>query len=323
MGILETTIRQKIYDNRGKWFDTEMSEDDIEGCFSPMVRVFRSGKQYCMRVNINSKPDAKPLKIYDEDEINVDAAQITEKTPLIAILEIQGVRCTSKSFCIDVEIKQLMVMKQNDLFDSCIISQGKKTPGNQNPASESNLPQYNLAKPEKSNDNIVISTTEPLVLTEIVQTQEAPINMMLLEESLQEESLQEDVSSTNNLLQNTFVLEEPSLPNTFVLDETSLQNTLLTEDLEKDTELLDINDILEVNLDVNEIDIADTFQLKDKKDVYYEMYREALQKAKVAKAMALTSFMEARRIKNLYMLNDLNDSDEESDLEDLDDLEDE
>jgi hypothetical protein len=80
---------------------------------------------------------------------------------------------------------------------------------------------------------------------------------------------------------------------------------------------------LEVNLDVNEIDIADTFQLKDKKDVYYEMYREALQKAKVAKTMALTSFMEARRIKNLYMLNDLNDSDEESDLEDLDDLEDE
>ena len=329
MEILETTIRRKIYDNRGKWFDTEMSEDDIEGCFSPMVRVFRSGKQYCMRVNINSKPDAKPLKIYDEDEINVDAAQITDKTPLIAILEIQGVRCTSKSFCIDVEIKQLMVMKQNDLFDSCIISQGKKDHGNRNPASESNLPQYNLAKLEKSNDNIVISTTEPLILTEIDQTQGASINMLLLKEPLQE-----DVSFTNNLLQNTFLTqdhlqEDPSLQNTFVLDEpslqkeTSLQNTLLTEDLEKDTELLDIDDILEVTLDVNEIDIADTFQLKDKKDVYYEMYREALQKAKVAKAMALTSFMEARRIKNLYMLNDLNDSDEESDLEDLDDLEDE
>ena len=329
MEILETTIRRKIYDNRGKWFDTEMSEDDIEGCFSPMVRVFRSGKQYCMRVNINSKPDAKPLKIYDEDEINVDAAQITDKTPLIAILEIQGVRCTSKSFCIDVEIKQLMVMKQNDLFDSCIISQGKKDPGNRDPASESKPHQYNLAKLEKSNDNIVISTTEPLILTEIDQTQGASINMLLLKEPLQE-----DVSFTNNLLQNTFLTqdhlqEDPSLQNTFVLDEpslqkeTSLQNTLLTEDLEKDTELLDIDDILEVNLDVNEIDIADTFQLKDKKDVYYEMYREALQKAKVAKAMALTSFMEARRIKNLYMLNDLNDSDEESDLEDLDDLEDE
>ena len=312
MEILETTIRQKIYDNRGKWFDTEMSEDDIEGCFSPMVRVFRSGKQYCMRVNINSKPDAKPLKIYDEDEINVDAAQITDKTPLIAILEIQGVRCTSKSFCIDVEIKQLMVMKQNDLFDSCIISQGKKDPGNRDPASESKPHQYNLAKLEKSNDNIVISTQEPLILTELIKTQGESINMLMIEESSQEEPLQEETS-----LQNTFVLEEHPLQNTF------LTQDHLQEDLEKDKELLDIDDILEVNLDVNEIDIADTFQLKDKKDVYYEMYREALQKAKVAKTMALTSFMEARRIKNLYMLNDLNDSDEESDLEDLDDLEDE
>jgi hypothetical protein len=322
MEILETTIRQKIYDNRGKWFDTEMSEDDIEGCFSPMVRVFRSGKQYCMRVNINSKPDAKPLKIYDEDEINVDAAQITDKTPLIAILEIQGVRCTSKSFCIDVEIKQLMVMKQNDLFDSCIISQGKKDPGNRDPASESKPHQYNLAKLEKSNDNIVISTQEPLILTELIKTQGESINMLMIEESSQKESSQKEPSQKEPLQ------EETSLQNTFVLEEHPLQNTFLTqdhlqEDLEKDKELLDIDDILEVNLDVNEIDIADTFQLKDKKDVYYEMYREALQKAKVAKTMALTSFMEARRIKNLYMLNDLNDSDEESDLEDLDDLEDE
>jgi hypothetical protein len=322
MEILETTIRRKIYDNRGKWFDTEMSEDDIEGCFSPMVRVFRSGKQYCIRVNINSKPDAKPLKIYDEDEINVDAAQITDKTPLIAILEIQGVRCTSKSFCIDVEIKQLMVMKQNDLFDSCIISQGKKDPGNRDPASESKPHQYNLAKLEKSNDNIVISTQEPLILTELIKTQGESINMLMIEEPSQEEPLQKEPSQEEPLQ------EETSLQNTFVLEEHPLQNTFLTqdhlqEDLEKDTELLDIDDILEVNLDVNEIDITDTFQLKDKKDVYYEMYREALQKAKVAKTMALTSFMEARRIKNLYMLNDLNDSDEESDLEDLDDLEDE
>jgi hypothetical protein len=86
--------------------------------------------------------------------------------------------------------------------------------------------------------------------------------------------------------------------------------------------LSESDDILEVNLDVNEIDAADTFQLKDKKEVYYEMYREALQKAKAAKAVALTEFMEARRIKNLYMLKDLNDSDDESDLEDLDDLSD-
>ena len=43
------------------------------------------------------------------------------------------------------------------------------------------------------------------------------------------------------------------------------------------------------------------------------MYREALRKAKLAKDLALSSYLEATRIKNLYMLNDLN---EESDLDD-------
>jgi len=61
---------------------------------------------------------------------------------------------------------------------------------------------------------------------------------------------------------------------------------------------------------------SDTFHLKEKTEVYYELYREARRKAKLAKSLALSSFMEARRIKNLYMLDDVDESD--SDLEDFD-----
>jgi len=61
------------------------------------------------------------------------------------------------------------------------------------------------------------------------------------------------------------------------------------------------------------------FHLKEKTEVYYEMYRNARRKAKLAKSLALSSFMEARRIKNLYMLDDIDDSD--SDLDDLDESE--
>ena len=45
------------------------------------------------------------------------------------------------------------------------------------------------------------------------------------------------------------------------------------------------------------------------------MYREALKKAKVAKELALTNYLEAKRIKNTYMLTDLND-DDDSDMDD-------
>ena len=53
--------------------------------------------------------------------------------------------------------------------------------------------------------------------------------------------------------------------------------------------------------------------LKKKSDVYYEMYRKALNKAKMAKDLALSSFLEAKQIKNTYMLDDIED---DSDLDD-------
>ena len=309
MEAMETTVRRKIYENRGKWFASEMSEDDIEGCFSPMVKLFRSGKQYCVRVNINSKPDAKPLKIYDEDEMAVEATQITDKTSMIAILEIQGVRCTSKSFCVDVEMKQLMVMKPSDLFDSCIILKGRAPP----PVEK------HLAK---TADPVLEETSENPVVPE-----DNPLFTPLVPDVLMEETSVLDDRDVIDSTEPIIIADEVVNDANQVLDQDV--NQVLDQDVNQvlDHEpnylgLSESDDILEVNLDVNEIDAADTFQLKDKKEVYYEMYREALQKAKAAKAVALTEFMEARRIKNLYMLKDLNDSDDESDLEDLDDLDD-
>ena len=44
------------------------------------------------------------------------------------------------------------------------------------------------------------------------------------------------------------------------------------------------------------------------------MYKEARRKAKMARDLALSSYLEAKRIKNTYMLDDIEDS-ETSDLE--------
>jgi hypothetical protein len=305
MEALETKLRQKIYENRGRWFDSEMTEDDIEGCFSPMVKLYRSGKQYCVRVNINSKADAKPLKIYDEDEMAVEPAQITEKTQVIAILEIQGVRCTSKSFCVDLEMKQLMVLKPSDLFDSFIISKNRKP-------LEKDAQKY-LAKTDtnpNTNPNTIEESADKSINHESHLSEE-PISIQFEEED--PIKIEDSVPSDNSAPSDQYAPLDKSAP----LAPSDKPEKITSND--EYLGLTDSSEILEFDLDVNEIDAAETFQLKDKKEVYYEMYREALQKAKAAKAIALTEFMEARRIKNLYMLKDLDDSDE-SDLEDLDDL---
>ena len=52
-------------------------------------------------------------------------------------------------------------------------------------------------------------------------------------------------------------------------------------------------------------------QLKSKNDIYHKMYREARAVAREAKMIALTNYLEAKRIKNTYLLEDVSESDDE------------
>jgi hypothetical protein len=78
------------------------------------------------------------------------------------------------------------------------------------------------------------------------------------------------------------------------------------------------DDLEEFDLKLDSVSSDETLFLKKRDEVYYKMYREALKKAKLAKELALTSYLEAKHIKNTYMLTDLSD---ESDLEEDTELE--
>ena len=263
---LETTVRKMIYDNRTKWFDVELTEEDVENYFTQTVKLFKSGKMYLVRVNANSRPNGSitvsNMKIYDENEQPVNVETINDKTEMITIIEFQGVRCSSKSFQIDIELKQIMILKPVDLFQKCIIKTKTETTA------------HDLG-------NVV-----PVILEESHESLEE-IKGMVQEEikSMVQEEIKEPI---------VMVIEEINEPKIKIMDD----------------------DVLEVNFDMDDLEESDTFHLKEKTEVYYEMYREARRKAKLAKSLALSSFMEARRIKNLYMLDDVDESD--SDLEDFD-----
>jgi hypothetical protein len=61
----------------------------------------------------------------------------------------------------------------------------------------------------------------------------------------------------------------------------------------------------------------DPISLKQPNEVYYEIYREARKKAKIAKNLAIKAYLEAKRIKNTYLLEDF-DSDVSSSSENED-----
>ena len=272
---LEQTVRKHIYTNRERWFDMDLDEDDIESYFTPTIKLFKTGKQYLMRVNISQRIGTTPLKIYDENEDDVDIETINENTSLISILEVQGVRCSTKSFQIDMELKQIMVIKPVNLFEKCIIKRNKQ---------EKDLAKKEPPKVEREETIEITIEEEPKAVEE-----EEPKVEEKLEEIKEEEKVDQEPKVEEE--EEVFVDQEEEI-------EVEPQN----------------DDILEINLDVDEIKDSDTIHLKEKTEVYYQMYREARQKAKLAKSLALSSYLEARRIKSLYMLDDIDDSDE-SDLE--------
>jgi hypothetical protein len=301
MESLEQTVKKNIYNNRGKWFDTDMDEDDVDSYMTPTMKIFKSGKQYLMRVNVSQRIGTAPLKIYDEDEASVEMGAINDTTSIITILEIQGVRCSSKSFQIDIELKQIMVLKPVNLFEKCIIkSKAQKPETLVSRGVESSIPS--------KEEELTIENTLAKVLETDQELQEpldsATKSPMPLAEARRETS--------DSATKSPMPLEESDNNKGGVIGELLVPLRELRSQQSETSFPLE-----EFDLTLDAIENADTVQLKEKTEVYYQMYREAKQKAKLAKSLALSSYMEARRIKNLYMLDDIDSSDDDDEDFDL------
>ena len=279
MENLENHCQQFIFKNREKWFDGEMEIHDIENYFTSPLKLFKSGKYYIARTGISTSINNITLKIYDENENEVAMENIDDKTNVTTILEIQGIKCSTRCFQIELELKQMMVMNPVDLFQKCII----KGAGHGPTANRSRMVVNNsLISEEVSNENINLVETGNKAVDDLDLTN---IEVTMEKEHEHEQEREQD--------QESIVEPEP---------------------------VKDPNEMQEVEFNLEELADAGEFQIKKRNDVYYEMYREARRKAKIARDLALSSYLEVKRIKNTYMLDDLKDSDE-SDLEMNDDEE--
>jgi uncharacterized protein (DUF849 family) len=81
-----------------------------------------------------------------------------------------------------------------------------------------------------------------------------------------------------------------------------------------EVEELGLDEIKEVSPEVN-LDDLGSITLRNPNEVYFDLYREARNKAKQAKRSAIIAYLEAKNIKKTYMLDNLNDSDSEFDAE--------
>lgn len=325
MEKLEETSINYIYENRAKWFDGDMEKSDIENYFSSPFRIFRSGKYYILRVGIASTFGMPSVKVYDDDENEVSIDNINDTTQIMCILEIKGIKCGTRNFQIEMETKQLMIIKPTNPFDQCLFKI--------NPVSSS------------ENDH-KLSVKEPVIeKTEITQqdesehsTEEAPIEQEeVLVETIEEfTAVDSEVPSPEDI--NTPEQNIPEVPvdisynlgipdhidenPTDVLknEQIKVENKEIEQSLGKQLEIMEDpfdstpNEIEEFSFPLDSLNKTEPIQLKERNDIYYEMYYEARRKAKMAKEMALSCYLDAKNIKNTYMLNDLPETDSDENV---------
>ena len=264
---LESNCQKIIFENRKSWFETELDLDDIESSFTPPIKSYKSGTYHIVRTNMTPRLGKIITKVYDESETDLKIEDISGNMSVIGILEIQGIKCSAKSFQIDIELKQMMVLNPVDLFEKCIVNKHPKKPPFDTVTKIIPIIQDN--KNDENYDDTNLNNSEVFDLGKEKSEEQ--------EEELKEEEQEEEQE------------EEPK------------ENTIKNSDNEKE--------LLEIDFDLAEIPDNETIKIKERNDIYYKMYLEARKKAKIAKDLALSAYLEAKDIKNKYMLDDISDSD--------------
>jgi hypothetical protein len=316
---LEETCRKLIFEKKNDWFQGSLEETDIESTFNSLIRIYKSGKYYLLRTYIKNNKDDNPLvKIYNENELALGINDITPETSIISILEIHGIKFTSRSFQIEVELKQIMVLNNDPTFENCLFKMNKPVhkpvhkplesviESNQFKLGVSTLGAINITKNNNNNldkldDLYDLDDVEMIPLTNDLSTNDLSTN------DLSTNDLSTNDLSTNDLSTND--LKKPEKQENSVID-------INFEDLMKEDNIPETNnELVELKNDLYLDKTQPAMTLKKPNQVYFELYKEARNKAKHAKKSAILAYLEAKNIKKTYMIENMNDSDEDSDFD--------
>ena len=126
---LEQKVRELIYEKRGTWWggddDEELSLDDIEHNWMNIIKPYK--KQYLIRSYFpkNIKTYSRAVSIYDNEENELSIDSVVGNSNLITILELGGLKFSSTYFHLELNVRQVMVMKDKELFNKCLIKINK------------------------------------------------------------------------------------------------------------------------------------------------------------------------------------------------------
>ena len=333
---IEDKIKNLIYEKKDKWFHSDMDMDTIDYHWQNILRSYK-GKKVLLRCFIK-KPKSmlnsqKTIQIYDEDENLIKLDDLTKDKSIMALLEVSGLKFTSQSFSLEFNLTQVMVLKEKVFRNKCLIkTQSSSKQVNEQPKSDKVFAALTMQELKSNNESDVGNTSIESADIEDEDndnsedegdddendtTDANDATVQRVEDcsgaSLDQLSNLENGKDSEKTMNTTI----KSLESLAKSDEYIKENKVL--EVKEESKTLVNTEPLEKNIELNEINLVmpedkDTVQLKKPNEVYMEIYKEVKRRAKTAKKRAIEAYLEAKRIKSLYLLDEIESSDDESEL---------
>jgi len=342
---IEEIAKQKIFENRANWFETDLDEHDIENSLVSPYKMFRSGKFFIIRANLPTTLDKCDLKIYDENETEIQPEDVKEETNVITILELKGIKCSARNFQFVLDVRQMLVVSPVKIFEKCII---KKIIADQDQVYD-NIKETNGLNEKHSTfttDSVGVQGISKVIGDGISFTSnDEPVKQLTQNEGENPSitmSINEQSSSHSPAVETSSAKQDTVLSGTTTMQSVNSRRIAITFDgkpspviprtptqvvppcsgvLTEEGSSSRVNtEMYEFEIDLADLEKNDAFQIKPRNDVYYKLYKEAKQKAKEAKLLALSNYLEAKRLKTTYLLEDSSDSSDDEEDEDTDDI---
>ena len=323
LDTFQERIRELILENSSKWFHESPTMDEIEYNWNNSSRIYKTSN-YLVRSFVHKTKGMNKisLQIFDTDENQLDIDDVNNEKKVICILEIIGLKFSSNSFHLEICLRQMMVINEKPIFNKCLIkfnNKVEKKEENLEKDATSNI----VDKVDNNKDISLMNTeeekteTEEQVVVEEVQEEDMDIDIV---QELTEAEKSKKITIDDNIVETT---EEAIKKenNTEEQEKNNIVDTKITEPIKNNQNESTETPSLEKNNDLEEIELfvpeEEPIKLKEPSEVYLDIYKQAREKAKKAKNEAIKAYLEAKRIKELYMLDvaDSTDSDESEEEE--------
>jgi hypothetical protein len=331
---LEADAVRLIYEKRNMWISADLEKSDIEAGFTSPVRPYKGGKHYLIRAHIQpAKTQSCSCSVFDENERPVSVDHIKAEHQMYAVLEIQGIKFTSRSFQLEVALKQVLLVSNVPIFQSCVIRKPNTTAIASSAIASSAIASSAIASSAIASSAIDSSAIASSAIDSSAITSSAIASSASAIDSSATDSYAIDSSATDSSTSDSSTsasfasaIASSAIASSAIDSSTSASfaSAIASSDSSDSSDSSVVRDsnvdassfqLQEINLDVLEELEHMHLKLKKPTEVYYNMYRNAKQKAKELKKNAIAAYLEAKQIKSAHMLEDSDSDDSDGNSE--------